>query len=48
MHTFIKHLDDEVNNIEEKKQVNDILKDEIYDIIPESEDKIIKNYTNTG
>ena len=47
MDTLIKHLDDEVNNLEDK-QVNNILKDEIYDIIPESEDKIIKNYTNTG
>ena len=33
MDTFIKHLDDEINNLD--KQVNDILKDETYDIIPE-------------
>ena len=33
MHTFIKYLDDEVNNLEDK-QVNDILKEEIDDIIP--------------
>ena len=33
MDTFIKHLDDEVNNLD--KQVNEILKDETYDIIPD-------------
>ena len=43
MHTFIKHLDDEVNNLEDK-QANDILKDKIDDIIPESKDNVIKNY----
>ena len=46
MDTFIKQPDDEVNNLIEDKQVNDIIKDEIDDIIPESEDIIIKNYTN--
>ena len=40
MDTFIKHLDDEVNNLEDK-QVNNIRKDEIDDIIPEFEDNII-------
>ena len=45
MDTFIKHLDDEVNNLEDK-QVNDILKDKIDDISPESKDNVIKNYTN--
>ena len=43
MDTFIKHLDDEVNNLDEK-QVNDILKHKIDDIIPESKDNVIKNY----
>ena len=43
MDTFIKHLDDEVNNLD-KKQVNDILKHKIDDIIPESKDNVIKNY----
>ena len=38
-------LDDEVTNLEDK-QVKDILKDEIDEIIPESEDNIIENYTN--
>ena len=41
--TFIKHLDDEINNLDEK-QVNDILKHKIDDIIPESKDNVIKNY----
>ena len=43
MATFIKHLDDEVNNLDEK-QVNDILKHKIDDIIPESKENVIKNY----
>ena len=47
MDTFIKHLDDEVNNLEEK-QVNDILKYKLDDIIPESKDNVIKNYTNSA
>ena len=47
MHTFIKHLNDEVNNLEDK-QVNDILKDKIDDIIPESKNNVIKNYTNNA
>ena len=47
MYTFIEHLVDEVNNLEEK-QVNDILKHKKDDIIPESKDNVIKNYTNSA
>ena len=38
-------LDDEFTKLEDK-QVKYILKDEIDEIIPESEDNIIENYTN--
>ena len=40
--TFIRLLDNEVNNLKTDR----LLKDKIDDIIPESEDNVIKNYTN--
>ena len=43
--TFIKLLDDEVNNLEDE-QVIDIHNDKIDEKILESEDNILKTYTN--
>ena len=43
---FINVLVDELNNLEDK-QVNDILIGEIDDKVPESENNIIENYSNS-